>query len=105
MSLPEKDRTYETRRGMNNFSVELVGLPADHFTYQGGAFVITNEIFKQAVQILKDAYIEQNGSFTSFSDIIQSTLKEMGVTVDDLTQDMAATFIVSSPRGPAATNI
>jgi len=75
---------------MNNFSVELVGLPADHFTYQGGAFVITNEIFKQAVQILKDAYIEQNGSFTSFSDIIQSTLKEMGVTVDDLTQDMSA---------------
>lgn len=75
---------------LSKFQVEVQGLPEGHYVSQGGALVITNEIYKQAIDVIRQALKEEGLEFDSFSELIKQVLSELGLTLDDLfdTSDM-----------------
>ncbi len=75
---------------LNKFQVQVKGLPEDHYVATGGALVITNEIYKQAIDILRQALKENGMEFESFSELIEKLLADADLTLDDIfdTSDM-----------------
>lgn len=69
---------------LSRFQVEVQGLPEGHYVSEGGALVITNEIYKQAIDIIRQALQEEGMEFGSFSQLIEQVLSELGMTLDDL---------------------
>lgn len=73
---------------LEGFDVEIVGLPEDHYTYSASAFVLTNEIFKEMVDMVKELIGSEYGEFTTFKELIEAFMKEMGMSLDDFEPDL-----------------
>lgn len=69
---------------LTKFQVEVQGLPEGHYVTQGGALVITNEIYRQAIDIIRQALKEEGVEFDSFSELIEKMLDDAGMTLDDI---------------------
>lgn len=84
------DTLEDVEKLLNRFQVEVQGLPEGHYVSQGGALVITNEIYKQSIDIVRQALKEEGMEFNSFSELIEKMLADAGMTLDDLfdTSDM-----------------
>jgi len=73
---------------LNNYKVSLSGKHADHYIInngQSGAIIMTNDIFKQIVEIVKAYYKDQTGKdFTSFKDLFDQMFTDNGISVSSL---------------------
>ncbi|MGN0659083.1 MAG: hypothetical protein ACI4LA_05700 [Emergencia sp.] len=77
---------------LSGFTVRVNGLPEGHYVTGGSAVVITNEIYRQAVDMLRQILEEEVGQFDTFSGLIQQFLDDAGLTLDEIfdTSDMTA---------------
>lgn len=77
---------------LEGFDVDILGLPADHYTYGASAFVLTNDIFKQIVELFKEMIDEYYGEFTTFKELIESLMKDLDISMEDLDPETKAIF-------------
>ncbi len=69
---------------LTHFQIEVLGLPEGHYVTEGGALVITSEIYRQAIDIIRQALKEEGVEFDSFSELIEKLLAEADLTLDDI---------------------
>lgn len=73
---------------LSKFNVEIIGLPENHYSVVSSSIILTNDIFKQIVDMFKEMMKEEVGDFDSFSALIDRLLKEEGLTMDEFLAEM-----------------
>lgn len=84
---PEKFMT-DVDNILSKFNVEIIGLPENHYSVVSSSMILTNDIFRKVARMFKDLIKEEAGDFGSFADLIDVLLKENGVTLDELLEDL-----------------
>lgn len=84
---PEKFMT-DVDNILSKFNVEIIGLPENHYSVVSSSMILTNDIFRKVARMFKDLIKEEAGDFDSFADLIDVLLKENGVTLDELLEDL-----------------
>lgn len=82
--LEGEDALDDIEAALTRFKVDVEGLPEGHYTSEGGAVVITSEMIKQALDILREMLEEEYGEFDTFGGLIERILAEEDLTLDDL---------------------
>lgn len=75
---------------LEDWEVEILGLPEGHYTYSGGAIVLTQEIFQQIVELVKEIFGEEFGEFTTFKELIEKILADAELSLEDLDPETRA---------------
>lgn len=80
-------------KALGNFKLELIGDGTEHYTVEddGGAIILTNDIFQQIVSIIKEAYgYETDKEFESFASLIKEIMADSEIDINKLSAEEKA---------------